>query len=213
MADTISSFIHEIGNPLSNVYMIAQVLETETDISVIREYTSMLRQSVQQIKEIQADYNEYRKTGKMSTRPSVVNICTLLSSIVSEYRVMAQANNVEISLNFKPCRIFTDATKLKQAVSNLLSNAIKYNKPKGIVHVSCTRNADCIEIAVSDTGIGMEPTELKQLGTPFYRCKRIETNGTGLGFSLVKKIADSLGWVISVKSEVGQGTTVTISVR
>jgi two-component system sporulation sensor kinase B len=213
MADTVSSYIHELNNPLSNIYMLSQVMEAENDITSMKQYISLLKQSVQQLKDIQADYNEYRKTGKNPIKLSSVNLSAMLSSIVDEYRIMAATKNVRIIPSIRPCKIFTDGAKLKQAVSNIISNSIKYNVNKGTVSVCCVGSAGKAEIKIIDTGIGMDSDELKQIGTPFYRSKKTEVTGTGLGFSLVKKIADNLGWGLSVTSEVGVGTTVTLSVQ
>lgn len=213
MSDTISSFMHEINNPLSNIYMLVQVMEKETDIRSIKQYSGLIQQSIQQVKDLHTDFNEYRRTGKMSIKPSIVNIGSLLSGVVEEYRLTANKKNITITLNIKPCRVYTDAVKLRQVVSNLLSNAIKYNVVNGSIEIKCVYNNPGVDITISDTGIGMDLTELSQLGTPFYRCKRVEVPGTGLGFSLVKKIVNSLSWEINTTSELNKGTTVVLSVR
>lgn len=214
MAETISSYIHEINNPLGNIYMLAQAIELETDMAATRQYVELLKQSVQQVKNIQADYNEYRKTGKNSVKPNIVNVGSLISEVVNEYRPQAAKKNIRLVLNVKQGRIFTDIVKFKQIISNLVSNAIKYNTDDGAVYISCSSGKELgsVEITIKDTGIGMTEAELKLIGTPFYRCKRVETNGTGLGFSLIKKLTDMLGWRLKVSSDIGVGTTVVLFV-
>lgn len=211
--DTVSYFMHEINNPLSNIYMLVQALGDMNidERDTVKEYLNLIQQSTQHVKDLHAEYNEYIKIGKMSINPSVVNLSRVLSSIADEYKLVANKKNVRIVLNVdkEQKRITVDVVKLRQVIGNVISNAVKYNNNGGSVFINCVDN----KITISDTGIGMSADELKQIGAPFYRCRRIDAEGTGLGFATVKKITDSLGWELNIKSEVGKGTTVTVSVR
>jgi signal transduction histidine kinase len=212
MAENVSAFMHEIKNPLNNVYMLVQSIEKEEDVESIKQSMALIKQSIQQIKAIEGDFNEYRKTGKTSIRPGTINIGGMLSSLVEEYRPMANSYNVKLNVVYKVGRIYTDGDKLRQVLSNMLSNAIKYNKNGGTVYVTYNKTPTTTNIIVKDTGIGMSEEELKCIGTPFYRSKKVDAPGTGLGVSLIKKITGMMGWGLDISSKEGMGTEITLTV-
>jgi two-component system phosphate regulon sensor histidine kinase PhoR len=207
----VNSFMHEIENPIGNISNIVDLLDGETDITTIRQYTGLLKQSIQHIVALDKDYKEYRKSGKTSIVYANINLMTVILSVIDEYKALADKYSVKLVHRLKFCKVYTDCTKLRQVLSNLLSNAIKYNKPNGIVTIECNYTLKGAKVIISDSGIGMSPEEIKSLGSLFYRCKKIDVPGTGLGFSLIKKIVDLLGWDLAVKSY--NGTTITLMIK
>lgn len=195
----IRIFMHEIKNCLSNIYSLAEILET--DKTELDTCLPLIKTSIQQIKNIECDYDEFRKSGKNTIHTSNVNLVTLLTSIAEEYRVEAEAKKITIKTDCKNIKLITDITKLKQVLTNLITNAIKYNIVNGKVLIECKQIGDNINIVVSDTGIGMSPDEIKMLGTMFYRSKKIDVPGTGLGWTLIKSIVKTMGWEIMIKSK------------
>lgn len=192
-----STFIHEIKNSLGNIYSLVEIIDK--DPTELKVCMPLIKDSIRQIRSIERDYDEFRKSGKTTIKINTINASSLCMSIVDEYHAAAAEKNIKIKTNCKALKIGTDATKLRQVISNLISNAIKYTKPGGCVLVECGI-ADKAYISISDTGIGMSPEEIKQLGTMFYRSKKIEVEGTGLGWALIKNIATSLNWEVLVKS-------------
>ncbi|HWT80198.1 MAG TPA: ATP-binding protein, partial [Candidatus Methylomirabilis sp.] len=101
-------------------------------------------------------------------------------------------------------------------LNNLLSNAIKYNRQGGRVTLTVGVQNGHVRLAVSDTGIGMTAQEAGQLFQEFYRVKNPHTRtilGSGLGLSIVKKVAVLYGGDVSVKSEPGVGSTFTVLLK
>jgi len=97
----------------------------------------------------------------------------------------------------------------------LISNAIKYNKDGGKVDISIDQIADCIEIKVVDTGIGMSASEIEKIFDDFVRIKTEKTKhiaGSGLGLSIVKKLIDNYGGKIEVISIPDKGSTFIIRI-
>lgn len=197
--NSTSTFMHEIKNCLSNIYMLAEIIET--DPNELRSCLPLIKASIRQVKNIELDYDEYRKLGKNTIHITSVNLATVIASVVEECRIQAEEKNVTISTDCKNIKIQTDATKLKQVLTNLVTNAIKYNVAGGKVLVECKSISDKIGIYISDTGIGMAFEEIKMLGTAFYRSKKIDAQGTGLGWPLIKSIAEMMEWDISVRSK------------
>jgi signal transduction histidine kinase len=103
---------------------------------------------------------------------------------------------------------------LEQVMENLVSNAIKYTPEGGSVYVDFSRpEKDRVRIVVRDTGIGIPADEQEKLFRSFFRAsnaKKVTTNGTGLGLTLVKQTVERHNGQISVTSEEGQGTTVVV---
>ena len=101
-----------------------------------------------------------------------------------------------------------DRVRLKQVLINLLSNAIKYNKPGGTVTVeSAIEPSGSIRISIRDTGNGLSPHQISQLFQPFNRLgQETETEGTGIGLVICKRLVELMGGAIGVESTVGEGS-------
>jgi signal transduction histidine kinase len=112
----------------------------------------------------------------------------------------------------------TDRAKVKTILQNLLANAVKYTDKGGVeLTVRCgapgDENADCVTFSVSDTGIGMGKEDLETIFEPFAMVEgldRVKYPGSGLGLSLVRRLAELLKATVAVKSELGQGSTFTL---
>jgi CheY-like chemotaxis protein len=99
-----------------------------------------------------------------------------------------------------------------QVLLNLLSNAIKYNRPGGTVDITCERSAGTVSLSITDSGIGISPSNLAKLFTPFERLGAEHTpiEGTGVGLALSRLLSQQMGGSLTVSSEVGAGTTFTL---
>jgi two-component system phosphate regulon sensor histidine kinase PhoR len=112
-----------------------------------------------------------------------------------------------------PPPISADPKNVEKVLGNLISNAINYSPNGGQVSLSVRGVGDAVEIAVSDTGVGIAPQELPKIFEKFYRVKHPKTRnvtGTGLGLSLVKGIVEAHHGHIEVESIPEQGTTFRI---
>jgi signal transduction histidine kinase len=97
-------------------------------------------------------------------------------------------------------------------LSNLLSNANKYSPDGGVVRLELTRHAETVIVRIQDEGIGIPPEDQKQLFQPFTRAKNVGAiPGTGLGLTIVKKCVEAHNGQIFVASEVGVGSTFTVT--
>ncbi len=106
-----------------------------------------------------------------------------------------------------------DAKKLYELVENLCGNAVNYNKENGKISVNITENADAVTLKIADTGIGIEKENIPRLCERFYRVDKSrskKTGGTGLGLAIVKHVCALHGADLSIESDPGAGTTVTV---
>ncbi len=100
--------------------------------------------------------------------------------------------------------------------NNLVSNAVKYNRDGGQVNVTVAQTEEQLEISVSDTGIGMTPEDVEKLFGEFVRIKNDQTRnvlGSGLGLSILKRLAQLYNGEVSVESEAGKGSTFTVTLK
>ncbi len=106
-----------------------------------------------------------------------------------------------------------DESAAKQILLNLLSNAVKFTTPDGVVSIRGTNGVGGIDIAISDTGIGIRPEDLSRIGQPFQQVDASFTRqhgGAGLGLSISRKLMELHGGTLTIESALGVGTTVTV---
>ena len=107
--------------------------------------------------------------------------------------------------------MYADPVLFGRAVSNLVDNAVRFTPDGGRIAISLTTNQEEAKITVQDTGCGIAGEHLPRIFDRFYRADASRSSeGTGLGLALVKSIADLHGGSVSVESEVGRGTLVTL---
>ncbi len=112
----------------------------------------------------------------------------------------------------EPLMVRADRRAMTQIALNLLSNAVKFTPERGAVTVTAEAVGPYLELIVADTGVGIAPEDLKRLGKPFEQAGGVEqrAQGTGLGLSLVRSLAELHGGRMSVESTLGEGTAVTV---
>lgn len=146
------------------------------------------------------------------TKKEHLNLSILLEDIIEYLNVLCKTNNIKIEKHIQP-NIFVLGNKeaLETLITNLTSNAIKYIANKKIITITL-KKTDYVELAIKDTGIGIEKEHLKFIFNRFYRVgsARSGVSGTGLGLAISRKIAQNHGGDISVESTPKKGTTFTV---
>jgi two-component system, sensor histidine kinase and response regulator len=129
----------------------------------------------------------------------------------------ADKRGIEIKLDSAPGTMFdADRTEIEILLNNLISNSVKYNVDNGSVTITITVRGSTATLAVSDTGIGMSEEECERLFGEFVRIKNEKTKdilGSGLGLSIMKKVASMYGGAIRVESSPGEGSTFTVTLN
>ena len=145
---------------------------------------------------------------RFDVKDLVTSACDTVSPLIQEGVELRQALANDIG------EANTDKARLQQMAINLLSNAIKFTD-SGSVTVNASQSDGQLVIAVSDTGKGIPADELPTIFDEYRQAEGSESSvqkGTGLGLSITKKFAELLGGTIGVESEVGKGSTFTISI-
>ncbi|HET7010933.1 MAG TPA: hybrid sensor histidine kinase/response regulator [Anaerolineales bacterium] len=157
------------------------------------------------------------KTYNLEIAPDRVELAPVLERIVERARDEAGAKGVEIIYRGGENAGEVTATKngLSMIFANIVGNAVKYTPSGGRVEVEVNSQDGEAVVRVSDTGIGIPKEALERLGEEFFRAenaKQSSITGTGLGMSIARLNLDRLGGKMAVQSEVGHGTTVTVSI-
>ncbi len=139
-----------------------------------------------------------------------VNVTELIRELVLTFNFKASRKNVKLRFYCdSDVVINTDEKLLFEALKNIVDNAIEYTNPGGKVEIICERRDSNVKITISDTGIGIDESELPYIFDRFYRGKNafeINPSGTGLGLALTKSIVEILSGKIEVSSQRGKGT-------
>ncbi|WP_447908972.1 sensor histidine kinase [Brevundimonas bullata] len=138
----------------------------------------------------------------------------VVSAALALVRVQADDKGVDLAAVLPPdaLTVAADRRALKQITLNLLSNAVKFTPTGGAVTVSVEALASDLELTVADTGVGVAPEDLARIGRPFEQAGGAEqrAQGTGLGLSLVRSLAELHQGAMSIDSTPGEGTAVTV---
>jgi two-component system, OmpR family, phosphate regulon sensor histidine kinase PhoR len=160
------------------------------------------------------DLSKIEKQG-FSLSIQQVDLADVLEDVVAIMK--GKAAEKEIVLKYKredkPVYIEGDVHRLKQVFINIISNAISYTPNQGGVYISLAKTGSTVLTEIRDTGIGIEAGEIPRIFERFYRVDKARSRnsgGTGLGLAIVKHLVEAHKGTISVKSEVGKGTTFII---
>jgi len=144
-----------------------------------------------------------------------VDVGKILQSIAGEFTVLAHDKNVRFAADIADDGIVLGSqAHLRSAIWNLLDNALKFTPENGQINLSLHRVGNNLQLAVSDTGIGIAPEEIGKLFTKFHRgtsTLRYDYEGTGLGLYVTKLIITQHKGSINVESELGKGSTFTVT--
>ena len=212
-SEFLSHMSHELRTPLNAVIGFAQLLEMAAlppeEAQHVREVMTAGRHLLQLIDDI-LDLSRV-EAGHARVQQAALALPPLLADCVRLLQPLAQTAGVVLDLEPVPATALVkgDAVRLRQVLMNLLSNAVKYNRSGGQVRVSARTCAAGWEIQVSDSGAGLTSEQIERIFVPFERldAPRAGIQGTGIGLSLSRRLAELMGGTLEVQSVPGQGST------
>lgn len=218
-SEFLSRMSHELRTPLNSIIGFAQLLEItplnepqKKSVAHIRtsgDYLLNLINEVLDITRIEA--------GKLKLNLEPVRIDCAILEMLDVIQSQAENRNIRFLTEFKAeaFQISTDALRFRQIMLNLLNNAVKYNRVGGEINIKAecaslsTNGEPGVLVSVRDSGYGIHPEKLPLLFNPFERAgaEYSETEGTGLGLAVVKKLVTILGGEVFVESVLDKGST------
>jgi len=218
----LSVLAHELKSPLAAVEGNLRILRDHAAGDGIAAYDHLLDRSVLRLDGMRKlimdllDLTRMESGQKLRTL-SAVDICAVAAQSVETHQALAADRNVTVL--FCPPGVVAlqaDAGELEMLFNNLISNAIKYNREGGAVTVEVEDEPEAVRVKVHDTGIGISREDLGKLFGEFSRIKNEKTRnilGSGLGLSILKRLAGLYGGKVEVESEPDHGSTFTVVLR
>ncbi len=214
----LATMSHEIRTPLNGLVGLIDLLEAADRKADRARIFPVLRDSTRALTTVLNDVLDFSKldAGGVVLESVGFDLHDLLRSVLRRYCARAENKNVVCLLDIGPrvpVRVDTDPTRLRQVLDNLLSNAVKFT-PEGHVRLQATATDDGLQLAVSDTGVGIDPSQSHALFQAFTQAEASTTRrfgGTGLGLGIVARLVDAFGGTISVDGTPGVGSTFTVS--
>ena len=225
----LNNMSHDIRTPMNVILGYAQLMENELngkEMPETLEHLEKLQQSGDLLLSIINNVLDMAQieSGRMELDENYCQLEDVWKSLIAVFDEKARKKNIALhyAMNVEHEHVLTDTTKVKEIFVNILSNAMKYTPADGSVMVNVDE-LPCdeagymmVRMRVSDTGIGMSPDYLTKIFEAFTReqnTTKSKIAGTGLGMSIVKKYVDLLGGTINVESELGKGSTFTVTLK
>jgi len=219
----LSRMSHELRTPLNAMIGFAQLLGLDREPPLAqhqREWTQEVQRAGWHLLEM---INETLDLARIESGAAELKMEPIaLAPLVRTCQAMVsnpaaqRGIRIEHAIAADATGALGDATRLKQVLINLLSNAVKYNREGGEVTVSTRRvrsdDADWVEIAVADSGLGMTPTQVGGLFQPYNRLGREKTaiEGTGIGLVISRRLSELMGGTLEASSQPARGSTFTL---
>jgi signal transduction histidine kinase len=194
---------HELRNPLGTIKASAELLQrnVSAENDVAREMAGFIGSEVDRTNSLVTRFLQFARPLKL--RRDKADLSQTLDRAIAQ--VEREAKGAAIYKNYEPeiAPFPFDAELLERVFYNLILNAVQASPPGGAVSVKTRAGTDCVEIAVIDRGVGIEPAQRDSIFNPFFTTK---PEGVGLGLAIVSKIVDEHGGKITVESEPGKGS-------
>lgn len=206
---------HELRTPLAAISLRADLLLARPLDPVVRTSVEKIAASVKTEAHLIEDLIDAGRTltGQLRVNMGPVSVAEVVRDCVESIAPVAERKGVRLSSDHDavaadPIMILGDGTRVRQALLNIITNAIKFTPADGAVTVRLRVTAEQVEVAVTDTGCGMEPGFLARAFEPFVRSDRDNDSGLGLGLTIARQIVDRHGGSLSAESAgADQGST------
>ena len=216
-SEFISIVSHQLRSPLSNLSWTIELLMSGR-LGVVEEkqveYFKILKENITRMGDLVSDLLIVSRleTATLPIKKKEFSLSELIKSLAVEFKIFAEASNVELKLNLPEGMpdAFADDSQIRLVVENLIENAIRYVKNKGTVEISLEQKGDSIYFRIKDSGVGIPKADQKFIFQKFFRSANVlksQTQGSGLGLYIAKSIIEKSGGKIGFQSEENKGST------
>lgn len=218
--DFVANASHELRTPIAAVRSATETLRTGAlhDPDVAARFVDIIERNAQRLQSLLEDMLELSKleSNEFKLKRERVELGSVVPIVLALFRERAEKKAVRLGaeLSRMAGAVEGDPRALEHVLSNLVDNAVKYCPAGTRVLVSASQKGDRVNLVVSDTGPGIAAEHLPRVFERFYRVdagRSRELGGTGLGLSIVKHMVEAMRGKVWVESEVGRGSTFTVS--
>ncbi|MBD0401985.1 two-component regulator propeller domain-containing protein [Flammeovirga sp. EKP202] len=212
--DLFTFICHDMKTPLTLILDPIQDLiykkelkpEVHHDLQVVRKNAVKLQKLVLELMDFQKFENK-----EMRISPQEVELNAFVRQTIHHFQILSEKRNIKLSLDSDQEEIiaFVDSVQFEKVIFNLVSNALQYTPQNGEITLGLKEHKDTIEIAVKDTGVGIDKEVINNVFDPYFQ-QKTSGRGSGIGLAVTKSIVEQHSGKIAVQSEKNQGSTFTI---
>jgi len=218
--DFVANVSHELKTPITSIKGYSEtLLENDVDRETKERFLGVINSEAERMSRIVSDLLQLSKidSKEVSLKKEKIEIKAMLNEIISKLALELEKKEQEISFcGVDELNAYGDYSAIEQVLINVISNSIRYTPEKGRITVSLFSEHDEAIIKVKDNGMGIPKEDLPRIFERFYRVDKARTRemgGTGLGLSISKNMIEANGGHISIDSEYGKWTEVTIKLQ
>jgi two-component system phosphate regulon sensor histidine kinase PhoR len=215
--DFVANASHELKTPVAAVRVLAETLLTALpdDPDAGRRFAERIGREAERLDALVRDLLDLSRVERGTLDVEPVDLVGLAKEVVGGYADRAEERRIKLRSELQPnVAMRGDRAQLGLLLSNLVDNAVRYTPARGTVCVRLDAGESRAVLQVTDTGEGIPESELPRVFERFYRVDKArarQTGGTGLGLAIVRHVAESHGGAVKVDSELGRGTTFTVT--
>lgn len=215
LKNTISDISHQLKTPLAALTMYQEIIENEPENQeTVRQFSKKTGIALKRMEQLIQSMLKITRldTGNIIFEKSNYCVTEVISQSINELTTRAESENKKIVMDGDPeQKLICDIEWTSEAIGNIVKNALDHTKPGETIHITWERTPATIRIFISDNGGGIAPEDIHHIFKRFYRSKHsLDTPGIGLGLPLAKAIVEGQDGLISVQSELNEGTTFTL---
>lgn len=215
--DFVANVSHELKTPITSIRGYSEtLLENEVDKETSDRFLSVINSEAERMARIVSELLQLSKMDVKETQSEKddFDVVGLIKDSIAKVSIQLEQKQQQAVFDCNE-EIFVNAERssIEQVILNVLTNSIRYTKENGLINVYIEKEADKVVIKVKDNGIGIPKKDLPRIFERFYRVDKARTRemgGTGLGLAISKKMIEMNGGSISIDSEYGEWTEVTI---
>ncbi|MDE7360784.1 MAG: HAMP domain-containing histidine kinase [Oscillospiraceae bacterium] len=212
--DFISSVSHELRTPLTAIKGWSETLNMGYDPETFAKGMKVITGETQRLERMVEELLDFSRiqSGHFTLQMTAIDVIAELEDALLIYIDKVKKENITLTYNEPEflCAVIGDKNRLRQVFINIIDNALKYTEPGGTIDVLAEKNDSSVTISVADSGVGIAPEDLPKVKQKFYKANSTK-HGSGIGLAVADEIVSMHGGLLEVESELGYGTTVTIT--
>lgn len=216
-SDFISNVSHEIKTPIAIIQNYVTLMQSPSlDEETKTGYAKTVLEATKRLNSLVTNILKLNKLENQAIAPDYekFNLSALLEECIISFEELIDQKKISLDCNVRDTEIISSKTYLELVFNNLISNAIKFTENGGKITIIAQPTDNGVRVSVTDTGCGISKEAGARIFDKFYQGDTSHSGeGNGLGLPLVKKVIDVLGGEISVQSELGKGSTFTVTIE
>jgi len=215
--DFVANVSHELKTPITSIRGYSEtLLECDVDKETKEKFLTVINTEAERMAHIVSDLLQLSKmdSKEMALNKENINLNNMINDIISKVGLELEKKKQSISVNgVEELCVYGDYSSIEQVIINIITNSIRYTGENGKIEVQLLQDSDEAVIKIKDNGMGIPKEDLPRIFERFYRVDKARTRemgGTGLGLSISKNMIEANGGKISIDSEYGEWTEVTI---